>query len=430
MPGAASYGSLPFREQIEFFRRKLNINTQAWTDLLGAEHDVAFMVAGANRDDLVADFREAVERAIADGVTLEDFRKDFDHIVEKHGWDYNGGRNWRSRVIYETNLRQSYNAGRWTQLQALKTRVPFWRYRHNDAVEHPRPLHEAWDGLVLSADDPWWLTHFPANGWGCQCYVEGLSERDMQRLGKSGPDTAPPLDMQTVTIGQNSPDGPRTIQTPAGVDPGFGYAPGRSVGSDPAAPPPLPDPAELETTIERTAQMALEKTMRLPAEAAATSASNMLDLPRVARAIDNGFVQWRAAVVSQAPRASTYGIGAIEPALVRNLVQAGIEPATAAIAAGETEILAASIEAAQLARLPALLRAPAAVLLDQGNRTLIYITAGDSAGRVAVTVQYQLAGQTTVGSGNAFQSAAVADLVEIRAQLQAGRLVLLQGSID
>ena len=118
-----AYGSLPFSEQIAFFRRKLNLPTRAWTDIWTAEHDWAFVVAGANRDAIVADFRAAVEKAIADGTTLEAFRNEFDAIVAKHGWDYNGGRDWRSRVIYETNLNTSYAAGRYEQLQA----APYWQ---------------------------------------------------------------------------------------------------------------------------------------------------------------------------------------------------------------------------------------------------------------------------------------------------------------
>lgn len=223
---SVAFGSLPFAEQIAFFRAKLDLPTETWTDILHEMHDRAFVVAGANRLDLVADFRDAVVRDIANGETLAQFRKRFDMIVEKYGWDYVGGRNWRSRVIYETNLRQSYNAGRYAQLQALKKMRPYWRYRHADGEKYPRPLHQAWNGLVLSADDPWWDTHFPANGWGCKCYVEALNERDLKRLGKDGPDEAPPLDMQTVTIGQRGPT-PRTIEVPAGVDPGFGYAPGK-----------------------------------------------------------------------------------------------------------------------------------------------------------------------------------------------------------
>jgi len=224
---SVAYGSLPFAEQIAFFRRKVNVNTQSWLDVWQQAHDHAFMVAGANRDDLVLDFRQAVDAAIGNGETLEQFRKRFDSIVAKYGWDYNGGRNWRSRVIYETNLRTSYAAGRWQQLQSIKQRVPYWEYVHSDAVQHPRPQHLAWNGLVLSADDPWWHSHFPPNGWGCQCTVRGRSKRDLADMGKSGPDQAPPIDMQSVTVGQRSPGGARDVETPAGVDPGFGYAPGK-----------------------------------------------------------------------------------------------------------------------------------------------------------------------------------------------------------
>jgi hypothetical protein len=235
-----SYGTVPFGEQIEFFRRKLRLPTQSWVDIYTQEHDWAFVVAGANRDDMLADFATAVDKAISQGATLETFRADFDRIVATYGWDYNGGRNWRSRVIYETNLRTSYAAGRYAQLQELKQVRPFWQYVHSDAVVHPRPLHLSWNGLVLSADDPWWITHFGPNGWGCQCTVRALSQRDLDRLGlKVG--TAPPMAWKNVTIGQRSAMGPRTVRVPDGIDPGFEYTPGRARFAS-AMPPEIPDP--------------------------------------------------------------------------------------------------------------------------------------------------------------------------------------------
>ena len=238
----ASYGAVRFGEQIEFFRRKLRLPTNGWTDIYTQEHDWAFVVAGANRDEIVSDFYTAVERAISEGRTLAEFRKDFDAIVAKHRWEYNGGRNWRSRVIYETNLRTSYAAGRFEQLQALKSVRPFWQYVHSDAVVHPRPLHEAWGAkpVILNADDPWWHMHFPPNGWGCQCTVRALNQRDLDRLGlKVG--TAPPTKMETLVIGQRSPQGPRTVRVPEGIDPGFEYTPGRARFHS-AIPPEIPDP--------------------------------------------------------------------------------------------------------------------------------------------------------------------------------------------
>lgn len=233
----ASYGSLPFAEQNAFFRRKLNLPTQSWTDIYTAEHDWAFVVAGANRDAIVTDFRAAVEKAITEGTTLEDFRKDFDRIVARHGWDYNGGRNWRSKVIYDTNLATSFAAGRWQQLQA----APYWQYEHSDWVQHPRQQHVGWDGLVLAKDDPFWQTHFPPNGWGCQCKVKGLWQRDLLRLGKQSPDPMPEVKWAEHTIGLRSPNGPRTVSVPEGIDPGFEYAPG-SARLRSAIPPERPDP--------------------------------------------------------------------------------------------------------------------------------------------------------------------------------------------
>jgi len=229
----ASYGSLNFREQIAFFLRKVNVPTASWTDLWQADHDSGFMVAGAAKAELLQDLREAVNKAIRDGTTLEEFRKDFDEIVARHGWSYTGGRNWRTRIIYETNLRTSYAAGRYAQLKANTRAFPYWIYKHSHLDKVPRPLHiahppEGWNGLVLRHDDPWWDTHFPPNGWGCTCYVEGVSEHRLRKLGKGGPDEAPAVKTRTVTVGTQGPS-PRTVSVPEGIDPGFGYAPGQTV---------------------------------------------------------------------------------------------------------------------------------------------------------------------------------------------------------
>ena len=101
---------LPFNEAATFFQNKLNIPTQKWDDLWKGQHAKGFMVAGAYKADLLSDFYTAVDKAVTKGVSLETFRKDFDSIVAKHGWSYNGSRDWRSEIIYSTNVRQAYNA--------------------------------------------------------------------------------------------------------------------------------------------------------------------------------------------------------------------------------------------------------------------------------------------------------------------------------
>jgi hypothetical protein len=220
----------PFAEQADFFRRKLNLPSAHWDDILKDEHDRAFIVAGAMKADLVADLRVSVQQAIDNGKSIGWFRQQFDTIVKKHGWTGWTGENspagvaWRTRVIYTTNLRTSYAAGRWAQLtdpDTIQSR-PFWRFVHR-SVAHPRAEHVAWNGTVLPAADPWFSTHYPPCGFGCECIIEALNDRDLKRLGKSGPDKAP--DNGTYTYIDRNGE-PHVL--PTGVDYGWDYAPGKS----------------------------------------------------------------------------------------------------------------------------------------------------------------------------------------------------------
>ncbi|MDA8170307.1 MAG: phage minor head protein [Nitrospiraceae bacterium] len=159
--------SLPFDEAIKFFRQKINLSSKDWTEIWEAMHTRAFTVAGAMRDDLLHDLRDAIDKALAQGTTIEDFRQSFDQTVHKYGWDYKGARGWRTGVIFDTNLRTAYAAGHYqqmTQPEVLRER-PYWQYI-GGLSEHPRPLHLEWSGTILRADDPWWNTHYPPNGWG------------------------------------------------------------------------------------------------------------------------------------------------------------------------------------------------------------------------------------------------------------------------
>lgn len=213
-----------FTEAIDFLRNKLRLPTRVWTDMWQDMHSRAFVVAGAMKDALVKDFHEAVTRAIADGLTLEDFRKDFDRIVKTHGWSYKGSRGWRSRTIYETNLSTAFSAGRWAQIQRLKSVRPYIRYI-TMADENVRFSHRTLHDIVLPVDHPFWLRWFPPNDWGCRCFVQSLSEADLKRLGlKVTPDASLPKGTQKTTI--KTPEGPVKVETPEAIAPGWDYNPG------------------------------------------------------------------------------------------------------------------------------------------------------------------------------------------------------------
>lgn len=216
-----------FQEQIDFFRAKLNVPTERWDDIWQAAHDRAFMVAGAQKAELLDDLRAAVEKAVS-GESIGEFRKDFAAAVRKSGWSgwtgegSQAGEAWRTRVIYTTNVSTSYAAGRWQQLNdpdLLQVR-PFWEYIHADGVVHPRPLHVSWHGLTLRNDHPFWLTHFCPNGWGCQCRVRAVREP------AAGAKTQPPAGWDAIDAKTGAP---------VGIDKGWAYAPGASLTERSAA---------------------------------------------------------------------------------------------------------------------------------------------------------------------------------------------------
>lgn len=374
----ANYLKLPFIEQINFFRRKINLPTESYADIYGDEHDNAFVVAGANRNDIIADFRQAVDKAIEQGTTLQEFRKDFDAIVEKHGWDYNGGRNWRSRVIYDTNLYSSFNAGRYEQHQRMKHINPYWEYQHRDGVKHPRPLHQSWDGLILHCEDVFWQTHYPINAYGCHCTVVSHSARDLKRRGLSI-GTSPAIEYETRTIGKNSGN-PRVVRVPQGIDPGFDRVPGKN-------------------RAELPSKVLLDKATAVPPRLASQMVGNTLGTPEVKRLLNAEIATMVDTVFDEKlSRGVSKSVGVLPVPVIEALQQKELMPETAVITLRDTDVLHA-IRSGKTDVLPAsfwrniadYLDNPQAVLLDtsQGDTALLYVfDLGGNKGKAVVKMDY------------------------------------------
>ncbi len=376
-PSLANVLNLPFAEQIAFFRAKLNLPTERWDDIWQAAHDRAFIVAGAMKADLLADLRGAVDKAVSQGTTLKTFRADFRQIVARHGWaGWTGegtaaGEAWRTRVIYETNLRTSYAAGRHAQLRDPATRkaLPYWRYVHSGLARDPRPEHLAWSdsGLTLPADHPFWDTHYPPNGWGCRCRVVAVREPD------AGATTEPPAGWDSIN--------PAT-GTPRGIDKGWGYAPGANAGT------PLAD-------------LVAQKLINLdaPIGAAMWEALSPAIAQEREQAWWNTLDDWLRTGMQGAPR--TQVLGALSPGVVSWLGERGVAPATAEIAVQDRLLLGPkaqrhaaaqdALSAAEWRALPALLDAPELVLM-QANGKLLYVVSlpGDAAMKISVELDYAL----------------------------------------
>ena len=173
---------------------------------------------------MARDFHNAVIRTKEAGGTRREFQQEFDAIVKQYGWEHTGTPGWRAAIIYDTNITTAYSAGRYRRMTTPESLAlyPYWRYRHH-TCQHPRPQHVAWDGMILRADDPFWDTHYPPNGWRCHCTVEVVSQRMLDRNGWEVSDS-PAIE----TRPWRNPHTGEIVNVPLGIDPGFAYNPGKA----------------------------------------------------------------------------------------------------------------------------------------------------------------------------------------------------------
>ncbi|HUM50473.1 MAG TPA: phage minor head protein [Chitinophagales bacterium] len=72
------------------------------------------------------------------------------------------------KVEYDTAVRMSRMAAQWERFQRTKHLYPNLEYIRTRSA-HPREDHLAFVGIIRPVDDPFWNTHMPTNGFGCEC---------------------------------------------------------------------------------------------------------------------------------------------------------------------------------------------------------------------------------------------------------------------
>ena len=384
---AVGLGAPAFQPAVDFFRAKLNVPTPSFDTLQRGQHAVAFTVAGAMQAALLGDLRSAVDKAISEGWSLGRFRQEFDQIVRTHGWAHKGEPGWRARVIYETNMRTAYMAGRWRQIEETREAFPWLRY---SAVmdQRTRLLHRAWHGTILPVGDAWWRTHYPPNGWGCRCTVMQVSRRLLEREGWKVSDPAPSGAAMPRSV--RTPEGNRIELLPPGIDPGWNY----NVGLADAA--------------WQAVRRANDQLDRLPPDIAAAVYQAMLrpaaGIAAQREAAAAEFRAWAEALhESKRPDGTRRVVGAISPEVLAGLREAGREPANAAVSISASEILhlvrdakardGAVIPLEMALTIPAWIGRPEQVLLETapgGALLLVYSLGAASSDVAKVVVQLGL----------------------------------------
>lgn len=374
MPDVA-LGSVPFPEAIEFLTKKLRLPTRFSSDLRGQANAKAFTIAGALKADLLKDLHDAVNAAIQDGETIADFRKRFDKIVQDHGWHYRGKRGWRTRVIYDINMRTARMAGKWQQFERLKKRRPFLIYK-TVGDERVRPEHAQWDNTVLPIDDPFWNTHYPPNGWGCRCTVRSASRRDLDRQGLSVTDR-PPLNLEPRV---NTRTGEDLGEVPAGIDTGWDYNVGKAwLGPELAFG---------------------EKAIQLPD---ALRSAVLGDTQLLGQLIQKPYTSWARSVLERGQAiGEVRTVGYLNNKVIGFATEKGMPPITATVTLTDDRLLrmqrdlkrrrGIDLSVSSLFSIPTLLARPQAILWDKAKRNLLYVFRDQEsakAGKIVVNINFK-----------------------------------------
>jgi SPP1 gp7 family putative phage head morphogenesis protein len=230
-----------FEEAVRAFRRRVPMPDWKWDALTEAERELAFKVSGVAQADLATEAWEAMERAIKDGTTLEDFKKQVGPQLEA-AWGKEDPA--RLETIFRTNALGAYNAGRHEIISHPEVRKarPYLRF---DGIDDDRQTEicAALDGTVRPADDPFWHTHSPPLHFNCRSILVPLSDEEAEEEGidKEGPDVdADDGFGKPPTVGGDWEPDPSSYPGPIGAELE------KKIEAAPEPEPPPPPPPEPE----------------------------------------------------------------------------------------------------------------------------------------------------------------------------------------
>lgn len=410
-PPVVELKPLPFEEAIAAFRRRA-VNPQAsdrWTDHVHDEHASIFTVARSMGYDILGDISDALDKAKANGTTIAEFSKTLTPVLKAKGWwgktvEDDGsvvqlGSQRRLELIFNVNMRVSAAAGRWEQIKRTQADLPYLMY---SAVldRRTRPAHRAWHGTVLPVDHPWWNTHYPPCGWNCRCSVIQLSRRQAERRGITKvPPGGPSKTWTNPSTGQ-------TLEVPYGIDPGWGYNPGKA--------------AEAVRFAEEAATQLAQKLIATPAEIAAAPLTQA-----IVEQLTVAFGRWLRGLDIFRVQRDMRVVGAFSQEVLDFLAVRNIDPGSGAITITHRAVahilrdhkanlgLAPDID--QLARLPSLIAKPDAILWNEEFGRPVYVV--EVQGRQGTRYVVDIARPETVKDPATGKRTAIASNTIINGQL-------------
>lgn len=180
-----------FDDAVAAFRRLIPMTDEQYAALETEAQALAFTVANVSQADIVQQVYDAIDSAIKNGTTLEDFKA---AVEPQLTTAWGEPKAYRVETIFRTNTQAAYNQARFETIThpVVKQARPYLRF---DGIDDSRQsdICRAIDHTVLPADDPFWHTHAPILHHQCRSVLTPLSkdEADTHGITQSPPEVAP-----------------------------------------------------------------------------------------------------------------------------------------------------------------------------------------------------------------------------------------------
>lgn len=218
--------NLPPERAIAFLNAKGLHTSGGWQEVWQEAHARTFTVANCAKLDVLQDIHHALNDALKNGKTLSQFQDQLKPLLQQKGWwgkaidpktgeitatypnstkpiQYGSPR--RLQVIFDTNVRNAYMAGKYNAFSRNTLTHPYWMYT---AIldNRTRPAHRSLHGQIFKHDDPIWQSIWPPNGFRCRCTVINLMQSDMDAQGYALSDSRGYTKEVAVPVSKRNPD--------------------------------------------------------------------------------------------------------------------------------------------------------------------------------------------------------------------------------
>lgn len=142
-------------------------------------------VAGVAQLRVADDVMKAIDRAVEEGTSFQDFKKSVGTKLKREwkGTVENPGA--RVETIFRTNIQTAYAAGRMRELMDPDTMAirPFWRFTAVMDLRTTEEICRPLNGTVLPARASWWTSHTPPLHFRCRSAITSLTQAAATKLG-------------------------------------------------------------------------------------------------------------------------------------------------------------------------------------------------------------------------------------------------------